>query len=333
MPDISIGRLRGGYCVYWTDETGKRKRYQLAARSRQEAEAEGRDRYLKETASPGGATIAEIWEAYREDRQGRSIAESMRHTGKAIIPAFGHFRPDQITTEDCRAQIAAWRAQGKHDGTIWTRMNHLRIALNWAQKHGMIARAPYIERPPQPAPRDRFLTEAEIAALLSAHAEPHIKTAIVLMLTTCARVTAALELTWERVDFERGFVNLRTTEGHRKGRAIVPINGLLRGTLEAARAAALSDHVIEWGGKPVKSIKRGFASAVESAGLSDVSPHVLRHTGAVHMAAAGVPMVKISQMLGHTNTATTERIYARFAPDHLKDAAEALEFGSLKVVR
>ncbi|WP_350158442.1 tyrosine-type recombinase/integrase [Roseovarius sp.] len=325
--------MRGGFCVYWHDETGTRRRYQLEARTRAEAEAEGRDRFLKETTANQGATVASLWEAYRDDRKGRTIAESMRHTGKAVLPAFGHFRPEQITTEDCRSQIEAWRAQGKHDGTIWTRMNHLRIVLNWAQKHHLIDRAPYIERPPQPAPRDRHLTETEIAALLAAPCEPHIKTAIILMLTTCARVTAALELTWDRVDFDRGFVNLRTGEGHRKGRAIVPINGLLRSTLETARAAALSDYVIEWGGKPVKSIKRGFARAVENAELKDVSPHVLRHTGAVHMAAAGVPMVKIAQMLGHTNTATTERTYARFAPDHLKDAAQALEFGTLKVVK
>jgi len=305
----------------------------IAACSQQEAEAEARDRYLKEACATTGVTVGAIWQAYREDRAGRSIAESMRHTGQAVLPVFGSLRPDQVTTEDCRAAIARWRRDGKHDGTIWTRLNHLRIALNWAARRGLIDRAPYIERPSQPAPRERYLTETEIEALLFAPCEPHIRTAIVLLLTTGARITAALELTWDRVDVERGIVNLRTGEGQRKGRAIVPMNRLLRATLETARRAALSDHVVEWAGRPVKSIKRGFASAVDAAGLQDVSPHVLRHTGAVHMAAAGVPMVKIAQMLGHSNTHTTERRYARFAPDHLRDAAEALEFGRVKSVK
>ena len=332
MRDYRIGKLNGRFVVMW-DENGKRRRFRLVATTAREAEAEARQLVLEATSPGGRLTIADLWHAYREDRAGRSIAESMRHTGKAVIPAFGHFRPDQITTQDCRDAIAAWRAEGKHDGTIWTRMNHLRICLGWARKHRLIEHAPYIERPEQPAPRDRYLTQTEVEKLMGADADPHIKVAIILMLTTCARVTAALELTWDRVDFERGFINLRTGEGQRKGRAIVPMNNRLRVTLDQARKAAVSEHVIEWGGRPVKSIKRGFATAVERAGLTDVTPHVLRHTGAVHMAAAGVPMAKIAQYLGHTNTATTERVYARFAPDHLKDAAAVLEFGSLRVVK
>jgi len=74
-------------------------------------------------------------------------------------------------------------------------------------------------------------------------------------------------------------------------------------------------------------------AAVDSAGLKKVSPHTLRHTAAVHMAAAGVPMAKISQYLGHSSTAMTERVYARFAPDHLTEAAAVLDFGGPHKVR
>ena len=154
MRPYRIGRLNGRFVVTW-EEHGRRRRFRLHATTAREAEAEARQVIIEASAPQGSATIAEIWEAYRADRQGRSIAESMQHTGKAILPAFGALRPDQVTAQDCRAQIAAWRAEGKHDGTIWTRMNHLRIALNWAQKMRIIDRAPYIERPPQPAPRDR----------------------------------------------------------------------------------------------------------------------------------------------------------------------------------
>jgi integrase len=333
MQQYRIGRLNGRFVVTWNGPDGNRRRVRLVAATAREAEAEARQIVIEATLPKGGLTVSGIWDAYRADRGGRPIAESMLHTGKAVLPVLGHFRPDQITTQDCRDAITEWRSEGKHDGTIWTRMNHLRIVLGWARKQGLIDRAPYIERPQQPAPKDRYLTRAEAERLIAAADQPHIETAIYLMLGTCARVTAALELTWDRVDFERGIVNLRTGEGQRKGRAIVPMNGMLRSALLNARAAALSDHVIEWGGRPVKSIKRGFSSAVELAGLSDVSPHVLRHTGAVHMAGAGVPMEKISQFLGHSNVATTARIYARYQPEHLHDAAAALEFGSLRVVK
>jgi integrase len=46
------------------------------------------------------------------------------------------------------------------------------------------------------------------------------------------------------------------------------------------------------------------------------------------MVAAGVEMGRIAQYLGHSSVQTTRSIYARFAPDHLRDAAAVLDFGN-----
>jgi len=333
MQGYRIGRLHGRFVVTW-DEGGKRRRFRLQAATTREAHTEARALLLAaEAAKPGGLTVADLWAAYSDEKAGRTIAASMVHTAKSVLPFFGHLLPEHITTADCRAYIAERRAAGRQDGTIWSQLGHLRNVLSWAVKRGLIDRAPYVERPAQPAPRDRWLSHDEIDRLLSADAEPHIRLAILLMLGTAARLTAALELTWDRVDLDRGWINLRTGEGRRKGRAVVPINPSLRAALVTAKGAALSDHVIEWAGGPVKSIKRGFARTVAAAGLDDVTPHVLRHTAAVHLAAAGISMSKIAQYLGHTSTDVTERVYARFAPDHMKDAAEVLDFGKLRAVR
>jgi integrase len=109
------------------------------------------------------------------------------------------------------------------------------------------------------------------------------------------------------------------------------MNRTLQEALRIARQAALTDHVIEWAGKPVGSIKKGFNQAVKLAGLPEVSPHVLRHTAAVHMVQAGVSMDEVSQYLGHSNTSITASVYARHSPQHLRKAANALEFGRAKV--
>ena len=258
----------------------------------------------------------------------------MGYTGKAVLAHFGDMRPDQVTLAQCNAYTAARMKAGKSQGTVHTELGHLRSTLTWAAKIGVIERAPHIFRPHKPAPKDRYLNETEIDRLLSADCEPHIKLAIHLMLATAGRIGAILELTWDRVDLERGQIDLRLdAAGPRKGRAVVPITPTLRAALLAAKDAALSDYVVEWAGDQVKSIRRGFDRAVASAGLADVSPHVLRHTAAVHLAKAGIPMTKISQYLGHSNTAVTERVYARFAPDHMQDAAAVLDFGKLRKVR
>lgn len=173
-----------------------------------------------------------MWDAYRKTDEGRSIAESMGYTGKSVLPFFGALKPEQITVEDAKAYAAQRRAAGIQDGTVWTQLNHLRITLNWAVKTGLITKAPHILRPKKPAPRDRYLTRAEISRLLEAATTPHIRLAIILMLTTGARVGAVLDHTWDRVDLDRGIINLRAeASGPRKGRATPPINETLRATL------------------------------------------------------------------------------------------------------
>lgn len=334
MREYRIGRLNGRFVVTWRDETGRRRRFRLDALTAKAAESEALDVIRRETLPIGRMTVADVWEAHRADRQGRPIAETMGYTGIPIKKHFGDLRPDQVTTEHCRSYSKARQKAGLSVGTVWTELGHLRSALKWAENTRLIAAAPYIDRPQKPTPKERFLTAAEIDRLIAADCEPHIKLAILLMLTTAGRVGAILDLKWERVDFDRGQINLRADlAGPRKGRAVVPMNNTLRAALTQAKEAAMSDFVVEWAGGPIKSIRKGFMRAVEAAGLEGVSPHVLRHTAAVHMAEGGIPMSEIAQFLGHSSTAVTERTYARFSPSHLRTAADILDFGKLRGVR
>jgi integrase len=333
MSEYRIGRLNGRFVVTWTDD-GKRRRYRLDALTAKEAEREAIDIIRRETVSAQGQSVSSLWEAYLMDRKGRPVEKNMRSSGKPICKVFGALRPDQITVAHCRGYAKDRAKLGIKPGSVWTELGHLRTCLSWAAKARLIDRAPHIERPSKPAPKDRYLTRDEVAVLLAADCEPHIKLAILLMLTTAGRVSAVLDLTWDRVDLERGQVNLRRDQiGPRKGRAIVPINNTLRAALLQARQAALSPWVVEWASGPVKSIRRGFMTAVGNAGLRGVTLHTLRHSAAVHMAEAGVPMDEISQYLGHSNVGITASVYARFSPQHLSKAAGALEFGTVRSVK
>ena len=90
----------------------------------------------------------------------------------------------------------------------------------------------------------------------------------------------------------------------------------------------MGNYVVSRGGQQIKCIRKGFISAARRAGLDDIDIHSLRHTAAVHMAEAGVPMQEISQYLGHSNTSITAHVYARFSPGYLSKAASALDFDS-----
>jgi integrase len=65
---------------------------------------------------------------------------------------------------------------------------------------------------------------------------------------------------------------------------------------------------------------------VETAGLADVTPHVLRHSAACFLAESGVSMSEIAQILGHSDSRLTERVYARYGPEYLRKAMKALEW-------
>ncbi len=115
MPSYTIQRFRNGFAVVYTDETGKRRRYSLEARTRKEAEAAARDVILSRSHRTHGPTVAEVWEAFRADRAGRSIAESMDFTGRSMR---GMVYVDGTgTAED--DDLAAWVGRGlDHAGSL-----------------------------------------------------------------------------------------------------------------------------------------------------------------------------------------------------------------------
>lgn len=334
MPDqpYRIGRLRGGFVLVF-DEDGKRRRYRIDAKSAAEANRVAPALYAALT-KPEGKTVASLWEGYVRAKAGHAVIATMAHTWKAVRDRFGPMEGEAITTADCRAHVEARRRAGIKNGTLATELGHLSNVLRWAEREQLIAKAPHIERPSRGAPKMDYLTRDQARALMAATVMPHVRIYIVLALTTGARNAALLGLTWTRCDLDRGLVDFRDPEivvAH-KGRAIVPINRTLRAALQDARASALSDHVVEWAGKRVASVKKGLAEAGRRAGIGKVSPHMLRHSAAVHMAEDGVPISEIAQFLGHSNERITYSTYARFSPDYLRGAAAALEYDGVAVV-
>lgn len=324
MPEWRLTRLRGQYCITWND--GQiRRRYSLHTDDPKEAARRAPARYA-ELTRPRGTTVKDLWAGYILDMDGRAVTQTMAHTWKALEKRFGQLDAEAITVADCRAHTAERRGAGISDGTIHTELGHLRMVLLWAQKNRLITDPPHIERPPKPEPRSAHLTKAEVGALIEAAKAEHVALAILLMISTGARNEAAMQLTWDRVDFERRMIELRNPfdRAKRKGRATVPMNDRLYDALKSAKEGAQTPFVIEWAGKPVRSIKRGLKAAGKAVGRPDVSPHMLRHSAAVWLAEDGHSMEEISQFMGHNNARITARIYARFSPTHLRKLAESL---------
>jgi integrase len=98
---------------------------------------------------------------------------------------------------------------------------------------------------------------------------PHVQLFVILAMTTGARMGALLGLTWDRVDFEGGTIDLidPTRVQTKKHRPRVPMNATARAALSEAREGAQTRYVIEWSGKPIKSVKKGLEAAGRRSGL------------------------------------------------------------------
>lgn len=322
MPTYRAKLYRGKFYAVWSDERGVTQRAALHTADRDEAERSLID-FQRQRTAPVGSTVSDYVQAYLDYKDGR-IRDHVRLAGawKNAKSTFGILRPDQITPELCEEYANHRRAIGRSDGTILKEINVIRQALNWSKVN--TAR---FEAPSAPPPRDRYLTKIEARQLVEACMQPHVRLYVMLALHTAGRRGAVLGLTWDRVDFARNRINLTVVgEKNRKRRATVPITDQLRPELIAAQEAAQTPYVIEYAGKRVLNIKRGFAAAAARAGLDDVTPHDLRHTAAVWMAEDGVPMDEIAQYLGHSSSRVTFAVYARFSPTHLQRAAKSLEF-------
>lgn len=247
----------------------------------------------------------------------------MKSLWKQLQPHFGYKLGKAVTKADCRAYTEHRRRLGRTNSTIRTELEALRACLRWHYGDN----APEITAPPPSKPRDRYLTKDERDRLLEKIETPHVKLFVTLALTTGARMGAILDLTWDRVNFTHGTIDFNPAgrDKSNKRRTVVPMNQRARSELEEAQRGALTDHVIEYGGKPVASVKKAVAAAARRAKVP-CSPHVFRHTAAVWMAEADVPMDKIAQFLGHTSTRVTYATYARFSPRYMADAALALEW-------
>ena len=83
--------------------------------------------------------------------------------------------------------------------------------------------------------------------------------------------------------------------------------------------------VVEWNGKPVRSVRKAFAAAVQAAGLDGlgITPHALRHTAATWAMQSGGDLWQIAGFLGMT-VEMLERVYGHHHPDFQREAAEAV---------
>lgn len=336
-------KRQGAFYIYWTDErTGRSRERSTGTRDLAQAHQVFAD-WLANRDAPitwdgprraAQASIADVLAIYAEEHAAEHTAspETVYYAIKALLGWWGDRTCDYVKPETCKAYVKARAAQRIAASTAGRELTVLRAALGYAHKNGKLVDKPFVELPPRPPGRDRWLTRSEAAALLrcSRHdpqARGHLPLFILLALTTGARPTALFELRWTQIDFDRDRIDFNPPGRKRttKGRPIISIPRRLRWFLLRAHALASSPYVLAFNGKKLGSVKKSFRRACGRAGLGpEVVPYTLRHTAGTWLAQAGVPLWQIGGWLGHTQARTTE-LYAHHHPSHMAEARKVMD--------
>jgi integrase len=303
VPEYTLTRHRGKWALTFADGE-RRRRITTGTDDERDAEQIARNIWQRLTAAQS-ERLTDLWPEYVRDRtQDGARADRFKAHWTALAPTFGNRIGSEISREDCRAYYRERKGKGYSDSTIRTDLELLKACIR--RRYG--TQAPALWIPPASKPRDHWLTKEQARTLVDAATTPHVRLFVILGLSTGARAGAILDLTWDRVDFAAGSVDYRPTGRNQtnKRRTVVPMNAVARDALSEAYKARQTDHVVEYGGKPVASVKKAGQRLSERTGIT-FSPHVLRHTCAVWMAQDNVPMQMISQYLGHTSLRVTEQ--------------------------
>jgi integrase len=316
--------------------------------------AHGADPAAQKAADKRASTIAEVAEQFLiehvEAKRSASSAGSYRDLlERLVFPEIGKRKADKITSAEIQ------RLHSKNAHTPYQPNRMLRVISSLFTFAGKAHVVPIgfnpcrgIEYFPEEG-RERFLSTQELAQIGEAIREaettglpygvdeangkakhapkeanrrtvvgPHAAGALRLLIFTGARLREILHLKWEHVDFERGLLMLPTSKTGKKtivlnAPALAILNDLPK-TGSFVIAGTSPD-------KPRSDLKKPWKAISKRAGLTGVRIHDLRHTHASVGAGAGLGLPIIGKLLGHTQSATTQR-YAHLDNDPLKKASE-----------
>lgn len=336
-PYLKFLKQRGCYYIQWAE--GGRTRQRSTRTADRGAAEEALAQFILDRKSgqrdgpvdPREFPVTKVLEIYgAEVAPTRKDPQRIGYCIDALLPYWTGKSVGEITRRTCDEY---GNDRGMSPGTIRRELGALYAAVKYAKTENHITFAPTVHLPQKPDGKDRWLTRGEAARLLNAARTGHASTRtylplfVLLGLYGGARKGAILSLRWHQVDLDARRINFHdaSTERTSKGRAHIPIPRTLYHALKRAKRMETDiGYVVQRDGRPIKNIKRAFMSACADAGLTDVTPHTLRHTCGTWLAHHGVPLDKIGAWLGHSDSRTT-RLYAHHHPDYMDEALEVFD--------
>lgn len=197
----------------------------------------------------------------------------------------------------------------------------------------------------------------QVAAMLKALEKEEFKhqVAVMIALTTGARLGEIMGLEWQDIDFENKSIEIRQASQYLPEKGIftkrtknetskrkVSVNGTLLKLIKSYRedqqekgflCQANNKLLVSWDGKAMYTytFSKWFPDFLVRNGLPRLNFHGLRHTSATFLISQGMDVQTVAGRLGHSTSSTTQNIYSHFLESKDKQAADLMEsaFGAV----
>lgn len=199
-------------------------------------------------------------------------------------------------------------------GTINRELESLQAMFTLAEKWGDLqGKNPVkgVHRLPMQEKPMRILKKDEIDLLVQ-KSSGITRKLIIIALNTAMRKNEILNLRWNDVDFDGGFVHIKESKSNKIRK--IPMNPIVRNTIrEIKKEGEYIFHNPKTGTR-IRDFYRSWNATRKAAGISDLRFHDLRHTAATLMVQGGIDLVTVGDILGHSNIRMTVK-YAHSTPE------------------
>ena len=272
-----------------------------------------------------------LWMLFEEAKSAnRTVKDDRIRYNLHIAPSLGTKSIPELTVHDIDKLRVKLEKAGKSPQTVKHVLTLVKRMLNFALRRGYVESIPgtlHITMPTVDNKVTENLTADQVQKLLQALDEEadQVQASLVrLALFTGMRRGALLNLQWNDLDFERGFITLRGDVAKKQKTETIPMNEQARAILTALPQTK-SPYVFpgRYDDKPRGNISPMLKRVREKVGLPEsFRPlHGLRHSFASWLASSGeVSMYELQKLLTHSSPQLTQR-YAHLHDDALKKAS------------
>lgn len=192
---------------------------------------------------------------------------------------------------------------------------------------GMARRFYNIDRPIKKEPLPKVLSKESVLKMINNTHNIKHRCILSLLYSGGLRRSELINLEINDIDSHRMVITIRSGKG-KKDRLTLLSNVLLRDLREYYKVYKPKKYLIE-GPKgsqySTSSVRKIVNIAAKRSGIiTQVTPHILRHSFATHLLEAGTDIRNIQVLLGHNSIKTTQ-IYAHVATDHFKKIQNPLD--------